>query len=93
MNSIKKFSGFLAVIVVATVPDARTDELIASLAPLEQQGLLDISVEIADPASTASPTAMFTVDLVGQDRLGLHLHQVLVPDRLGANQRVGRTDC
>lgn len=69
-SHMAQLAGKFAGIVVATVPDGRVDELVAALEPLEQQGLLDISVEVAS-APPAAPGAVFTVELVGQDRLGI----------------------
>ena len=53
-----------------TVPDGAASGLIAVLGPLQQQGLLDITVEVASGAEAPSG-AMFTIDLLGQDRLGI----------------------
>lgn len=69
-SHMAQLAGKFAGIVVATVPDARVDELVAALEPLEQQGLLDISVEVASTLP-AAPGAVFSVELVGQDRLGI----------------------
>ena len=66
-----QLAGKFAGIVVASVPDSRTDELIAALRPLEERGLLDISVDVAAPDAARAPAAMFDLELLGQDRLGI----------------------
>ena len=70
-SHMAQLAGKFAGVVVATVPDARSDELVGALEPLQAQGLLDITVEIAEDSRPATPTALFTIDLVGQDRLGI----------------------
>jgi glycine cleavage system regulatory protein len=67
-----KFAG----IVEVSVPEARVDDLIADLEPLEEQGLLDITVERVDetPAPVASD-ARWKLRLVGQDRPGI-VHEI-----------------
>ena len=70
-SHMAQLAGKFAGIVVASVPDARADELIAALEPLEQQGLLDLTVERATEASAAEAGVSFAVELVGQDRLGI----------------------
>lgn len=71
-SHMAQLAGKFAGIVVASVPDARVDGLVAALEPLEAQGLLDLTIERADDgASTAAPGATFSVELVGQDRLGI----------------------
>lgn len=76
-------AGKFAGIVVATVPDGRTDELVASLGPLEEKGLLDITVEVTTQPS-AEPSTHFTVELLGQDRTGIirDLSSVLAAARI-----------
>ena len=69
-SHMAQLAGKFAGIVVATVPDARAGELVSALAPLQQQGLLDISVEVAS-GTEAPKGAVFTIDLLGQDRLGI----------------------
>ena len=71
-SHMAQLAGKFAGIVLATVPDANVEALIAALEPLEAKGLLDITVEeaagvVEDPAATAS----FAIELVGQDRLGI----------------------
>ena len=70
-SHMAQLAGKFAGVVVATVPDNRSDELVGALEPLQAQGLLDITVEIAEAPAPATPTALFTIDLVGQDRLGI----------------------
>jgi glycine cleavage system regulatory protein len=65
-------AGKFAGIVEVTVPDNRADALVASLQPLEQEGLLDITVSRAADTNTASPAAArASLHLVGQDRQGI----------------------
>lgn len=76
-SHMAQLAGKFAGIVVATVADTRIDELIAALEPLETQGLLDITVEVATDSETSATknaeeaAKTFTVELVGQDRLGI----------------------
>jgi len=72
-SHMAQLAGKFAGIVVASVPDSRIDELVAALAPLEQQGLLDITFEVASSSAPLdrSNTTIFEVELVGQDRLGI----------------------
>ncbi len=75
-SHMAQLAGKFAGIVVATVPDAKVNALVAALEPLEHQGLLDITVEVADrtPAG-GTADASFDIELVGQDRLGI-IHEL-----------------
>lgn len=71
-SHMSHLAGKFAGIVQVSVPDGRVDDLIAALAPLESQGLLDItaasaSVEGAGPAAGRS----MRLELLGQDRVGI----------------------
>ncbi len=68
-------AGKFAGIVQITVPDARADALIGALQPLEQGGLLTITVARADHGSDRSHQRVMTLSLVGQDRQGI-VHDV-----------------
>ena len=70
-SHMAQLAGKFAGIVVATVPDGRVDELLAAVRPLEAQGLLDITIEVADEAAPAADAIGFTLELLGQDRLGV----------------------
>ncbi len=76
-------AGKFAGIVVATVPDSRSDELVAALGPLEDQGLLDITVEVT-MVEPSEPAVHFIVELLGQDRTGIirDLSRVLAAARI-----------
>lgn len=58
-------------IVQVTVPDSRADALIGALQPLEQDGLLDITVSRAADDAGASTSTRASLQLVGQDRQGI----------------------
>lgn len=70
-SHMAQLAGKFAGIVVASVPDARVDGLVAALEPLEAQGLLDLTIERADATSPSEAAVTFAVELVGQDRLGI----------------------
>lgn len=73
-SHMAQLAGKFAGIVVATVADSRAEELIAALEPLERRGLLDIAVEIAEERVVDAARAVFSIDLVGQDRAGIIRH-------------------
>ncbi|MDJ0925833.1 MAG: ACT domain-containing protein [Acidimicrobiia bacterium] len=66
-------AGKFAGIVMVTVADENAEELIKSLQPLEDQGLLDITVEISSPPSPIEGTSL-TLELVGIDQPGIVHH-------------------
>jgi glycine cleavage system regulatory protein len=70
-SSMAELAGKFAGIVLVTVPDARVDELVASLDPLH--GMLDITVQTgAEVLDVAAPgVGRFTLDLLGTDRAGI----------------------
>lgn len=70
-SHMAQLAGKFAGIVVATVANARADDLVAALHPLEARGLLDITVEVASETTTDSARESFALELLGQDRLGI----------------------
>ncbi len=62
-----KFAG----IVMVTVPDERTDDLIRDLEPLETQGLLDITAEVSPPTPPVESGTRLSVEVVGLDHPGI----------------------
>ncbi len=78
-SHLAQLAGKFAGIVLVTVPDARADELIDALNPLEADGLLDIAVEVAPDESGAgggrTGGSRYRIELVGQDRPGI-VHEV-----------------
>lgn len=70
-SHMSHLAGKFAGIVQVTVPDGRVDALIGALQPLEQDGLLDITVSRADDAAGADPARIVALHLVGQDRQGI----------------------
>ncbi|MGI9614283.1 MAG: glycine cleavage system protein R [Acidimicrobiales bacterium] len=80
-SHLAELAGKFAGIVLVTVPDTKADQLIAALAPLETNGLLDVSVEVAAVVaatpSSAGPQAgsRYHLELVGQDRPGI-VHEI-----------------
>lgn len=70
-SHMAQLAGKFAGIVVATVPDARVEGLIAALDPLEDRGLLDITVKVADGPVDRSAHRELRLELLGQDRLGI----------------------
>jgi glycine cleavage system regulatory protein len=68
-SQMAELAGKFAGIVLVTVPDDRSDELIAALEPLH--GLLDVTAQLA-AADIADPaTTVISLDLVGTDRPGI----------------------
>ena len=70
-SHMSHLAGKFAGIVEISVPDGRVDDLLAALAPLEDQGLLDITASRAPDATDAVASRMLTLELVGQDRVGI----------------------
>ncbi len=69
-------AGKFAGIVVVTVPDANAPALLADLEPLEEQGLLDVTAEVAPEEEDAeTPGTRLWLHLVGHDRPGI-VHEV-----------------
>ena len=72
-SHMARLAGKFAGIVVVTVADRAVDDVTAALAPLEADGLLDVTVQVA--ADTVSEggtdTNDFDVELVGPDRAGV----------------------
>jgi glycine cleavage system regulatory protein len=68
-------AGKFAGIVQITVPDSRADALIGALQPLEQDGLLTITVTRANDQPAAEQSRAMALHLVGQDRRGI-VHEV-----------------
>ena len=78
-SHLAELAGKFAGIVVVTVPDANTVELVEALGPLESDGLLDIAIGIAgDGSDSDGRTAVerrYRIELVGQDRPGI-VHEI-----------------
>jgi glycine cleavage system regulatory protein len=68
-SQMAELAGKFAGIVVATVPDDRSVELIAALEPL--QGMLDVTAQVAGPEVPHQATTVISLDLVGTDRPGI----------------------
>lgn len=68
-SQVVELAGKFAGIVVVTVADDRSDELIAALEPLG--GLLDVNVQLAAEQSADQVTTIITLDLVGTDHPGI----------------------
>lgn len=65
-----QLAGKFAGVVLVTVPNSEVDGFLADLAPLEEQGLFDISVEAA-AASEPAPAPLVMVELMGNDHPGI----------------------
>ena len=74
-SHLAELAGKFAGIVQITVPDARADDLIAALGPLEADGLLDIAVEAATGEPPAPSGTSCRIEVVGQDRPGI-VHEI-----------------
>lgn len=70
-SQMAELAGKFAGIVMVTVPDQSTRQLIADLEAIEHRGLLHITVEEAVPASATQPRSRWTIELLGADRPGI----------------------
>jgi glycine cleavage system regulatory protein len=75
-SSMARLGNKFAGIVEVSVPEARVDDLTNELAPLEAQGLLDVTVErVQDAPAATSSAPRWELRLVGQDRPGI-VHEI-----------------
>lgn len=78
-SHLAQLAGKFAGIVVVTVPDASSPALVADLEPLKEQGLLDVTAEVAPGAvpgeDDGAPGSRLALHLVGHDRPGI-VHEV-----------------
>ena len=70
-SHMARLAGKFAGIVVVAVPDARVQQLLADLAPLQEQGLLEIRAEQGDDTSSGGEVIRLSLALVGADRPGI----------------------
>lgn len=68
-SQMAELAGKFAGIVLVTVPDDRSDELIAALEPLH--GMLDVTAQLAAADNADPATTVISLDLVGTDRPGI----------------------
>ena len=68
-SQVAELAGQFAGIVIVTVPDDRSDELIAALEPLK--GLLDVTAHVAVGQATDEATTVVSLELMGSDRPGI----------------------
>jgi glycine cleavage system regulatory protein len=73
-SNMSHLAGHFAGIVLVTAPDGAAEALTTELEKIETSGLLSITVERGAP-SAESPTRMFSLELVGQDRPGI-IHDI-----------------
>ncbi len=69
-SQMSQLAGKFAGIVMVTIPNPSADAFVAALAPLEQTGLLDITVEQTG-AAPPEPSTVLLLDLLGQDQPGI----------------------
>lgn len=81
-------AGQFAGLVLVTLPDERASEFVEALAPLEQLGLLDISVERAGPVDASPQATPLVFEVVGNDHPGI-VHEI---SRLLASLQVNIID-
>ena len=74
-SHLAQLGGKFAGIVMVTVPDRQADALIRDLEPLEDQGLLEITVEKVDREEPAAPSTLLSLELVGTDHPGI-IHDI-----------------
>lgn len=68
-SQMAELAGKFAGIVLVTVPDHRANDLVEALWPLEDQGLLDVTVQVSEPRPFDG--SRVTLTLVGADRPGI----------------------
>lgn len=83
-SHMAQLAGKFAGIVVVDLPDDRTESLLAALAPLRGEGLLEVTAEVASGGQDDPAATRFSLHLVGQDRPGI-VHEI---SRVLAEQRV-----
>jgi glycine cleavage system regulatory protein len=78
-SSMARLGNKFAGIVEVSVPNQRVDELVNALGPLNEQGLLDITVEHAGDDTPVEPATntdtRWELHLIGQDRPGI-VHEI-----------------
>ncbi len=72
---MSRLAGKFAGIVVVTIPDQRSTELVAALEPLRAEGLLDITAEVARGGEPDADSRQLSLHLVGHDRPGI-VHEI-----------------
>ncbi len=82
-SQMSELAGKFAGIVLVTVPDDRSDELVAALEPL--QGMLDVTAQMADADYTDGATTVISLELVGTDRPGIVSDITRVLSEYGVN--------
>ncbi len=68
-SQVAELAGRFAGIVLVTVPDDRSEELVAALEPLK--GLLDITAHVAVGQASDDTTTIVSLGLMGSDRPGI----------------------
>ncbi len=74
-SHVTELAGTFAGVVLVTVPDERDDGFRAAMAPLREQGLLDVTLHEGDAPEEAAAGNLLRLDLVGNDRPGI-VHDV-----------------
>jgi glycine cleavage system regulatory protein len=70
-SHMARLAGKFAGIVVVSVPDERTDDLMAELETLTARGLLDVTVAVAAHDGPDDHDEFLSLHLIGQDRPGI----------------------
>jgi glycine cleavage system regulatory protein len=70
-SHMARLAGKFAGIVVVSVPDERTDDLLAELETLSARGLLDVTVAVAAHDGPDDHDEFLALHLIGQDRPGI----------------------
>ncbi len=74
-SHMTQLAGKFAGIVLVTVPDRNADALVIDLGPLREQGLLDVTAELASQDEPDVEARRLTMHLVGVDHPGI-VHDV-----------------
>lgn len=70
-SRMAQLAGKFAGIVMVTIADDRTNDLIRALEPLAAQGLLDITAKLSTPSQPPPMATRLTLELVGLDQPGI----------------------
>jgi glycine cleavage system regulatory protein len=70
-SHMARLAGKFAGIVVVSVPDERTDDLLAEFETLTARGLLDVTVAVAAHDGADDHDEFLALHLIGQDRPGI----------------------
>ena len=87
-SQMTELAGMFAGMVLVRVPTDRADAFRHALAPLHEQGLMDVTLRAAEAGEAAEDAAVLRFEVVGADRPGI-VHEV---SHLLAERGIGIVD-